>query len=69
MTVLACAEETGGAYGLMVQEGRKGFSPPLHVHHREDDGYLVLDGELTLQEGDLQRRVGPGSFVVSVIRV
>lgn len=26
--------------------------PPLHVHSREDEVYLVLDGVLTLQLGD-----------------
>jgi hypothetical protein len=25
-----------------------GDQPPLHVHHREDEGFAVLDGELTL---------------------
>lgn len=63
MTVLATADETGGAYGLMVQQARRGFSPPLHCHAREDDAYVVLEGELTFQLDGAGRLVGAGSHV------
>lgn len=63
MEVLASAETTGGAYGLMLQEAARGFSPPLHRHEREDDAYLVLSGEVTFRLGDDDRLVGPGGFV------
>ena len=28
---------------------RRGFSPPLHVHSREDEAFYLLDGELTFR--------------------
>jgi mannose-6-phosphate isomerase-like protein (cupin superfamily) len=42
------AEETGGRSCLVEVEGRRGDMPPLHVHHREDELFYVLDGTLTL---------------------
>lgn len=63
MTVVATGADTGGAYGLMIQEARRGFSPPLHLHHHEDDAYLVLEGELTFRLDGADRRVGRGEHV------
>ena len=37
MTVKATAEATGGAFGLLETFVRAGSSPPLHIHHREDE--------------------------------
>ncbi len=63
MTIKATAESTGGAYGLIESLIAPGFSPPLHVHHREDEAFWVLEGELTMQCGERSFRVGAGSFV------
>lgn len=63
MAVVATAEMTGGAYGLMVQEAARGFSPPLHRHAHEDDAYLVLEGTVTFRLDGEDRRLGPGEFV------
>jgi mannose-6-phosphate isomerase-like protein (cupin superfamily) len=64
MQVLATADMTGGAYGLMVQEATRGFSPPLHRHGREEDAYLVLEGEVTFRLDGEDRQVGPGGFIL-----
>lgn len=37
---------------------------PLHVHHREDEGFYVLEGEVTFYVGDETHEAGPGSFVM-----
>ena len=63
MTVKATAATTGGAFGLLESLIAPGFSPPLHVHHREDEAFWVLEGELTMQCGDRTFQAGPGSFV------
>jgi mannose-6-phosphate isomerase-like protein (cupin superfamily) len=62
MTVKATAEMTGGAFGLVESWVAPGSSPPLHVHHREDEAFWVLDGELTFRCGDRTFSAGPGSF-------
>ena len=63
MTIKATAESTGGAYGLVESLIAPGFSPPLHVHHREDEAFWVLEGEVTMRCGDRSFRAGPGAFV------
>ena len=63
MTIKATAESTGGAYGLVESLIAPGFSPPLHVHHREDEAFWVLEGELTMQCGATRFSAGPGAFV------
>jgi mannose-6-phosphate isomerase-like protein (cupin superfamily) len=63
MNVKATAKTTGGAFGLLESLIAPGFSPPLHVHHREDESFYVLEGELTMQCGDQRFRAGAGAFV------
>ena len=63
MTIKATADSTGGAYGLVESLIAPGFSPPMHVHHREDESFWVLEGELTMQCGERRFRAGAGSFV------
>jgi mannose-6-phosphate isomerase-like protein (cupin superfamily) len=63
MTIKATAESTGGAYGLVESFIAPGFSPPLHVHHREDEAFWVLEGELSMRCGDRTFRARRGAFV------
>jgi quercetin dioxygenase-like cupin family protein len=63
MTLKATSEETGGGFGLVESTVAAGSSPPLHVHHGEDESFYVLEGELTFKAGDETFEVGPGSFV------
>jgi quercetin dioxygenase-like cupin family protein len=47
--VLADGAATDDAYGLVdMIEMPAGDMPPLHVHHRHDEGFLVLEGEVTV---------------------
>ena len=63
MTLKATAETTGGAYGLVEALAPAGTSPPLHVHHREDETFWVLEGQLRFQCGEQTIVAGPGSSV------
>src|SRR5919107_970200 len=63
MVVKATARSTNGAYGLLESLVAAGASPPLHVHHREDESFWVLEGEATFICGDQRFRASPGSFV------
>jgi mannose-6-phosphate isomerase-like protein (cupin superfamily) len=63
MTVKATAASTGGAYGLLESFVAPGFSTPLHVHHREDEAFWVLEGEVSMRCGDRTFRARAGSFV------
>jgi mannose-6-phosphate isomerase-like protein (cupin superfamily) len=62
--VHAGGEDTDGRYGLVESVAPAGHQPPPHVHHREDEGFYVLDGELTVYTGDADGVVvGPGQFL------
>jgi len=63
MTVKATAETTGGAFGLLESLVAAGSSPPLHVHHREDESFWVLEGRVRFRCGDQEIVGGPGTFV------
>jgi quercetin dioxygenase-like cupin family protein len=52
--------ETGGAYSLSELCGPVGSMPPLHVHHRDDETFHVLQGELRLFVGDRELVLSAG---------
>jgi quercetin dioxygenase-like cupin family protein len=62
LRILADAADTGGALTVMEQRAPKGFSPPLHVHDREDTAILVLSGVVTVRVGGDERVVGAGEL-------
>jgi quercetin dioxygenase-like cupin family protein len=63
LTVLASAEQTGGASSLMEERLPRGTEPPAHVHHREDEAFFVLEGSMTVPVGDETFPATAGSFV------
>lgn len=60
--IVATGAETGGTLGVMEQWPPKGFSPPRHVHDREDSARHVLDGELVVERGEERFTIGAGGF-------
>jgi quercetin dioxygenase-like cupin family protein len=63
LQILAEGTDTAGQLAIFEQHARRGFSPPRHVHHREDTALVVLDGAITVVVGDERRQLGPGGFV------
>jgi mannose-6-phosphate isomerase-like protein (cupin superfamily) len=64
-TIKATAEQTGGRYTLveiLVPEFPMEESL-LHVHHFEDEGFYILEGEMTFYVGDETIKARPGSFL------
>ena len=58
---LVPSEATGGKLSVFQSTMPAGFSPPRHIHTREDEAFLVLDGEAWFDvDGDL-RLAGPGT--------
>jgi mannose-6-phosphate isomerase-like protein (cupin superfamily) len=54
------AETSNGLLALMDERGRRGNMPPLHVHHRDDETFYVLDGEVSLFVGGRQLTLTAG---------
>lgn len=50
--VLLDAADTRGAYSVVIDELPPQAGPPLHIHHREDELFYVLAGELVVQLGE-----------------
>ena len=63
VTIKATGKETGGRYTLLEVLEPDGVEAPLHVHHREDEAFWILEGELTFQVGDETIKASPGSFL------
>lgn len=59
---LATAEETGGRYALIEALILPGNGPPPHLHRREEEGFFILEGEMTIQIGQQRHVFGPGAF-------
>ncbi len=62
-TIKATGKETGGRYALVEVLEPEGEEAPLHVHHNEDEGFWVLEGELTFEVGGEKIKASPGSFL------
>ena len=63
------ATATGGAFSLAEQLLPRGSAPPFHRHTREDEAWIVLDGEVRYFLGDEEQVVGPGTYVFGPRRV
>lgn len=44
---LATGDDTDGKYALWEAQVSPGGGPPPHVHSREEEGFYVLEGEIT----------------------
>src|SRR5436190_17469386 len=60
----AKADSTNGAFCLIESwDMHPGFSSPYHTHHREDESFYVLEGEIAFVCGGQWQKAGPGTFV------
>jgi quercetin dioxygenase-like cupin family protein len=57
-------EQTGGAFSLADTLARRGNASPVHVHDRDDETFVVLDGELRVFAGEDDHTAGPGTVAV-----
>ena len=46
---LATSDDTNGKYALWEAIVPSGGGPPPHVHSREEEGFYILEGEITFQ--------------------
>ncbi|MER8404209.1 MULTISPECIES: quercetin 2,3-dioxygenase [unclassified Mesorhizobium] len=60
--IKATAAQTAGQFTLVEVLESEGEAP-LHVHHREDESFLVMEGEIEFEIGGKAIMAGPGSFL------
>jgi quercetin dioxygenase-like cupin family protein len=63
VTIKAAEETTAGRVAVIEHLAPQGDGSPLHVHHREDEWFYVLEGELTFWVGGRVIQAPAGSFV------
>jgi quercetin dioxygenase-like cupin family protein len=59
------ARQTDGAFALLESTGPAGDHTPLHVHHLDDEGFYVLEGEITLWAGDEKHVLRAGESILA----
>jgi quercetin dioxygenase-like cupin family protein len=52
--------ESGGTLGIVELTGSEGEMPPFHIHHREDETFVMLDGSLSVHTPDGSTTLAPG---------
>ncbi len=56
------AEQSGGLLSVLEITEPPHSEAPLHVHHREDEGFWILEGDVTIQVGDTTIEARAGDF-------
>lgn len=65
VTVRVAWAENADHISVLEHRAPAGDSPPLHVHHTEDEVFCVLEGALRLRVGGEDRTVGPEQVLVA----
>jgi quercetin dioxygenase-like cupin family protein len=59
----ATAADTGGQMTIVEVTEPPGAEAPLHVHHRDDEGFWILEGDVTFEVGDTTIEASAGDYV------
>src|SRR5450432_2548869 len=62
---LATGDDTNGKYAMWEAIVPPGGGPPPHVHSREEEGFYILEGEITVTVGE-KRIVATAGFSANV---
>jgi len=65
VTLRRLAREGADGVSILEHQSPPGDSPPLHVHHHEDEVFHVISGRVRLRTGDQERLAGPGDTVLA----
>ena len=60
-TIKTTGTDTGGNFALIDVVGLPGSGPPPHIHHRVDEAYCLLEGELEVLDGKRTFTANAGS--------
>jgi mannose-6-phosphate isomerase-like protein (cupin superfamily) len=61
--IKATAADTGGRMSLLEITEAPGYEAPLHVHHNEDEGFWILEGDATFEVGDTTIEAHAGDYL------
>jgi mannose-6-phosphate isomerase-like protein (cupin superfamily) len=63
MTLKIHGRDTGGALSQFESTCGPHVGPPLHIHHREEETFFVIEGEFEFVCGGERTTGGPGTVV------
>jgi len=61
-TFKATGDETGDAYTLCQVSGPAGMATPMHLHENEEEGFYVVEGQMTIFADGAEHQLSPGGF-------
>ena len=61
--IKATAADTGGQMAIIEITEPPGAEAQLHVHHREDEGFWLLEGSATFEVGDTTIKAEAGDYL------
>jgi mannose-6-phosphate isomerase-like protein (cupin superfamily) len=62
-SVKISSNDSGGAYSMMETSYPPNTGPPLHLHHREDEWWYILEGNFVFEIDGERLHAGPGDTV------
>lgn len=65
ITIKLTGKETEGAYTLLETVTPPGMGPPPHVHHREEETFCIVKGELEFTIRGKTIRPQPGDVLIA----
>ena len=61
--IKATAQDTGGQMSIVEVTHGPGAEAPLHVHHRDDEGFWVLEGNVRFEVGETTIEASAGDYL------
>jgi quercetin dioxygenase-like cupin family protein len=62
LAVILDAVITGGQLTVIDTHSRRGDASPVHIHHHDDEAFLLLDGQMTVWVAEQRHILQPGGI-------
>jgi quercetin dioxygenase-like cupin family protein len=62
LAIILDSAATAGQLTVVEARAQRGDASPVHVHSREDEAFLLLDGAMTVWVGDQSTQLLPGGI-------
>lgn len=60
--ITGTSADTDGGMAIVEITNAPGDEAPLHVHHHEDEGFWILEGDVTFEVGDTTMEAHAGDY-------